>query len=158
MLASGVQFIELRKGGGKVPELGEAVLAHVKGYLAERDDPVFIDTFADGAPLFFSLGTRPAGITEGLEQALATAAAGSVRIVQVPAYLGYPEGLSRAAAKPPFRLPIPTKTALRYEVELLRCVEVAGTAAQRVCCPDPLFPCQPPSDAVEMARKTLSDE
>ena len=29
------------------------------GYLMERDDPVFVDTYSDGRPLVFSLGTEP---------------------------------------------------------------------------------------------------
>ncbi|CAE7605589.1 FKBP17-2, partial [Symbiodinium natans] len=120
-LASGVQYVDLRVGGGEVPELGDVVLAHVKGYLMEKDDPVFVDTYSDGRPLVFSLGTEPQGLTEGLSEALATMKLGSVRVVQVPSYLGYPDGLARAGVKPPLRLPIPRKEGLRYEVELLRC-------------------------------------
>eukprot|EP00435_Cladocopium_sp_Y103_P026178 s530_g6.t1 len=121
-LASGVQYVDLRTGGGEVPQMGDMVLAHVKGYLMEKDDPVFINTYDDGAPLIFYLGTMPQGVTQGLEEALATMKLGSIRAVQVPSYMGYPNGLARAGVKFPLRLPIPLKEGLRYEVELLRCV------------------------------------
>ncbi|CAE7201516.1 FKBP17-2 [Symbiodinium sp. CCMP2592] len=145
-LASGVQYIDLRVGRGEVPELGDVVLAHVKGYLMERDDPVFVDTYSDGRPLVFSLGTEPEGLTEGLSEALATMKLGSIRAVQVPSYLGYPEGLARANVKAPLRLPIPRKEGLRYEVELLRCVQAPAAngakESQRLCCSDAEYPCK----------------
>ncbi|CAK9068953.1 unnamed protein product [Durusdinium trenchii] len=100
-LASGVQYVDRRVGRGEVPQMGDVVLAHVKGYLMEKDDPIFIDTYSDGAPLVFSLGTMTQGITEGLEEALATMTLGSVRLVQVPSYMGYPNGLARVGVKPP---------------------------------------------------------
>ncbi|CAE7376389.1 FKBP17-2 [Symbiodinium pilosum] len=145
-LASGVQFLDLRVGGGEVPELGDVVLAHVKGYLMEKDDPVFLDTRADGAPLVFPLGTETEGVTEGLSEALATMKLGSIRAVQVPSYLGYPNGLARAGVKPPLRLPIPQREGLRYEIELLRCVQApkenGATSSQRLCCSDAEYPCK----------------
>ncbi|CAK9069014.1 unnamed protein product [Durusdinium trenchii] len=146
-LASGVQYVDRRVGRGEVPQMGDVVLAHVKGYLMEKDDPVFIDTYSDGAPLVFSLGTMTQGITEGLEEALATMTLGSVRLVQVPSYMGYPNGLARVGVKPPLRRPIP-REGLRYEVELLRCVpapkENGGDPSQRLCCSDPEYPCKVP--------------
>ncbi|CAL1141030.1 unnamed protein product [Cladocopium goreaui] len=100
-LASGVQYVDLRTGGGEVPQMGDMVLAHVKGYLMEKDDPVFINTYDDGAPLIFYLGTMPQGVTQRLEEALATMKLGSIRTVQVPSYMGYPNGLARAGVKFP---------------------------------------------------------
>ncbi|CAE8663929.1 unnamed protein product, partial [Polarella glacialis] len=143
-LASGVQFLDTRVGGGSVPEVGDFVLAHVKGYLAVDGDPVFLDTRADAAPIAFSLGSRPEGVTEGLEQAIATMRAGSIRVVQVPAYLGYNQGVAPVAVKRPLLRPLPTRTPLRYEVELLRCVSPPKEAesSKRLCCSDPAFPCQ----------------
>jgi len=137
-LASGIELFDQRVGGGQVPERGAEVLAHVRGFLNEKGDPVFIDTFADNAPILFNLGVRPPGISEGLEQAIASMRTGGRCAVQVPAYLGYPEGVAPAEVKPPLKRAIPTRTMLRYVVELLRCTE------EGICCPDPLYPCKVP--------------
>eukprot|EP00434_Breviolum_minutum_P011536 symbB.v1.2.010171.t1/scaffold651.1/size176249/1 len=138
--------------------MGDVVLAHVKGYLMEKDDPVFINTYDDGAPLVFSLGTMPQGVTEGLEEALANMKLGSLRAVQVPSYLGYPNGLARAGVKAPLRLPIPLREGLRYEVELLRCVQApvenGADKSQRLCCSDTQYPCKIPA---KMRLDVISD-
>ncbi|CAJ1403629.1 unnamed protein product [Effrenium voratum] len=126
-LASGVQYLDLRVGRGEVPQMGDTVLLHVKGYLMEKGDPIFMNTYDDGAPLVFSLGTMP----------------------EVPSYLGYANGLARAGVKPPLRLPIPFKEGLRYELELLRCVPApqnGGDKSGRLCCSDPQYPCKIPSN------------
>ncbi|CAJ1331520.1 unnamed protein product, partial [Effrenium voratum] len=88
-LASGVQYLDLRVGRGEVPQMGDTVLLHVKGYLMEKGDPIFMNTYDDGAPLVFSLGTMPEGVTEGLEEALATMKLGSLRAVQAPGNASY---------------------------------------------------------------------
>eukprot|EP00930_Biecheleria_cincta_P075393 TRINITY_DN62568_c0_g1_i1.p1 TRINITY_DN62568_c0_g1~~TRINITY_DN62568_c0_g1_i1.p1 ORF type:complete len:256 (-),score=36.14 TRINITY_DN62568_c0_g1_i1:42-779(-) len=144
-LASGVQYLDIRIGRGNIPELGELVLAHVKGYLMDKNDTVFLDTYKEGGPLMFTLGTQIPGVTDGLEEALATMPTGTIRAVQVPSYLGYPEGLARAAVRPPILQPMPVGMGLRYEVELLRCVDLPKEAevasSQRICCADPAYPC-----------------
>ncbi|CAK9068950.1 unnamed protein product [Durusdinium trenchii] len=144
-LASGVQYVDRRVGRGEVPQMGDVVLAHVKGYLMEKDDPA--EDVAQCVGSDSQLRGWLQGITEGLEEALATMTLGSVRLVQVPSYMGYPNGLARVGVKPPLRRPIP-REGLRYEVELLRCVpapkENGGDPSQRLCCSDPEYPCKVP--------------
>ena len=72
---------------------------------------------------------------------------GGIRMVVVPAALAYGStGVSRFDAfQMGLRKPVPRDEILRYEVELLRCLEVEipngdGRTGQ-ACCPEQLFPC-----------------
>eukprot|EP00929_Paragymnodinium_shiwhaense_P032151 TRINITY_DN1787_c0_g1_i1.p1 TRINITY_DN1787_c0_g1~~TRINITY_DN1787_c0_g1_i1.p1 ORF type:complete len:296 (-),score=43.04 TRINITY_DN1787_c0_g1_i1:111-998(-) len=159
-LASGVKFVELQEGRGDVPQMGDSVVVHVKGYLREPGDPLFMDTYKDGGPrgkpISFSLGVQPEGITDGLQEGIASMRYGGQRIVEVPYEMGYPQGVARAYAKPPLRGPIPLRTDLLYEVELLRCNDwgIDGRT-MTICCSDKAYPCNPPMQLRAADNSTL---
>ena len=114
----------------------------------QREAP-FIDTFRSGRPIIFSfgsVGTAPGKITPGLEEAIGDSRTGSRLRVAVPPSRGYPEGLSRydayQAGLPAFSA-VPPAATLRYEIEILRCVEASGSAG--LCCSEEKFPCKLPT-------------
>lgn len=96
----------------------------------------FENTYARGAALSFTMGVRPPGVCEGLEEAISTMRMGGTRLVAVPWTLGFGERGLRA----PLAM-IPPNAALRYEVQVLRCVPSGRSGEERLCCSDVNFPC-----------------
>lgn len=133
--SSGLQYTDLRVGKGEVPKTGDVIVAHVKGMLP--DGMVFDDTRTSGAPLVLTAGVRPRGVTEGLEEGILSMRAGSVRLMAMPPSLGFgPRGGFGTLAI------IPAGSPIRYEVELLRCVD--GKLGLS-CCSEPDYPCRTPT-------------
>ena len=93
------------------------------------------NTYTRKTALTFQLGIRPPGVCEGLEEGIRTMRAGGKRLIAVPSSLGFGEAGIRAPLGK-----VPPNSALRYEVELLRCVTDASPA---VCCSDAAYPCDP---------------
>ena len=114
-------------------------MANVVGYTP--DGRVFEDTYTRKTALTFQLGIRPPGVCEGLEEGIRTMRAGGKRLIAVPGSLGFGEAGIRAPLGK-----VPPNSALRYEVELLRCVTDASPA---VCCSDAAYPCDPARAAEE---------
>ena len=100
----------------------------------------------------FTLGVRPPGVCEGLEEAIETMRAGGRRLAVVPAALGFPGGVRAPLGR------VPAGSALRYEIQLLRCLtgdastEQGFAEGEKICCSDENYPCDP----VEAARGSVS--
>lgn len=167
-------------GGGDKP----TILMHVQALL--RDGTILIDTRQGGRPILYQLGSAtledaPGIVTPGLDDAIVSRgtllAAGSnsneslvepmrqggIRLVVVPADLAYgSDGLSRyhvwKRGGKMLKRPVPRDEVLRYEIEILRCLEVPLEVQQpqneqegdpniqtvKACCPEELYPCQGP--------------
>ena len=90
-------------------------------------------------------GPSLAAVTVGLEEALETTRLGGRRLVVVPPEMAYAErGVGRYDARRiGLRRLVPRGELLRYEVELLRCVEVPSGIGE-ACCSDEAYPCPSP--------------
>ena len=120
-LATGVSYADVSLGRGDPVRTADLVVAHLVG--ATPDGREFENTYARGAALAFTLGVRPPGVPEGLEEAIAGMRAGGRRLVAVPPRMGFGD---RAVRAPLAR--VPPNASLLYEVELLRCVPVEAAA------------------------------
>ena len=152
---SGVQYRDDRIGQGGALSKGDLVVLHLQG--VRRDGSIFLDTRRQGRPLLHKIGTsesfafsgkkssqRPA-VTLGVEDAMRGMKLGGIRRIVVPSALGYGyDGVSRYdAMKMGLLVPIPRDELLRYELELLRCVDLpAGDngLTRQACCTEPNYP------------------
>jgi FKBP-type peptidyl-prolyl cis-trans isomerase len=157
---TGVQYRDDRIGQGPVVMGKDAVVMHLQGLT--RDGSVIIDTRKNGRPILHQLGSvvnfdifggdssqRPV-VTLGIEDGIRGMRYGGVRRMVVPSPLGYGNaGVSRYdAMRMGLLKPVPRDELLRYEVELLRCIDVVpvddaanGLTAQ-ACCTEPSYPCK----------------
>jgi len=160
---TGVQYRDDRIGNGPVVSKDDVLVLHIQGLT--RDGSVFLDTRGQGKPLLHKLGSvpdfeffggktgeRPA-ITMGVEDGLRGMRLGGVRRLVVPSPLAYGHaGVSRYdAMKMGLLKPIPRDEMLRYEVELLRCVDLPGSdngLVSQACCTELNYPCKTDSDEV----------
>ena len=164
-LPNGCTYAKVSDGSGPVPKRGDVVAVRLRGLL--ESGAVFLDSFNEGGPILFELGSivsapRVDGrVTPGVDAAVAQMRAGEVGRLIVPYDAGYGPGLSlygtrKAGLKTRW---VPSGETLRYEIELLRCRDVGGKFSgdgARVCCSDKKYPCPGPDtdggDA-EMTRK-----
>ena len=65
---SGLSYADVRVGGGDPVRVGDLVVAHLIGTTADGKE--FENTYARGTALTFTLGVRPPGVCEGLEEAI----------------------------------------------------------------------------------------
>ena len=157
---TGVQYRDDRVGQGAAVSKGDVLVLHLKG--VRRDGSIFLDTRKDGKPLLHKFGSaqdfdfsggkssqRPA-VTLGVEDAMRGMKLGGIRRIVVPSALAYGNaGVSRYdAMKMGLILPVPRNELLRYELELLRCVDLPASGnglSSQACCTEPNYPC--PTDA-----------
>ncbi|CAB9498315.1 FKBP-type peptidyl-prolyl cis-trans isomerase FkpA [Seminavis robusta] len=167
---TGVQFRDDRIGQGDVVGGKDVVVLHLQGL--RRDGSVIVDTREQGQPILHQLGSvvnfdvfggdsskRPI-ITLGVEDGIRGMRYGGIRRIVIPSPLGYGHaGVSRYdAMKMGLLKPVPRDELLRFEVEILRCVDVPfgdaesnpnGLVAQ-ACCTEPSYPCK--TDRTDDAR------
>jgi len=159
-LLTGVQYRDVRVGKGDAVRKGDTAVMHVRSLL--RDDSVLFDTREDGGPLMLEVGSindnlfpddkfTSSRISPGVEDAILSKrvgkpmVGGGIRLVVVPSALAYGNaGLSRFDAfRMKLRQAVPRDEIVRYEVEILRCLEVDIPYAQnntgQVCCTEPSF-------------------
>lgn len=119
VLASGVRYIDLVRGGGQRGTAGMLMLLNLRlmanGELVQDSKK----------PLVFISGRRPytGGLTAGAVEALSTMNAGGKRRIYVPASQGF--GAEGGVLRPTEHVPdkngvIPPDAELEYEIELLR--------------------------------------
>jgi hypothetical protein len=167
------------------------VVMHVQALL--RDGTILMDTRQDnGRPILYELGSaldtvmaRPGIVPPGLDDAIVSRGTlvgsngervepmrqGGIRLVVVPADLAYgTDGLSRYQAwklggqQSLLKKPVPRDEILRYEIEILRCLEVLPIEVKssrneqeeeeevpgisqttvQACCSEEVYPCQGP--------------
>lgn len=161
------------------------VLMHVQALL--RDGTILMDTRNDGRPILYELGEAlntmgaPRVVTQGMDDAIVSRGTlagtggervepmrqGGIRLVVVPAELAYGNGgVSRYQAWKIgdnfLKKPVPRDEVLRYEIEILRCIDVSVqlqarngkreepiTRNAQACCPEELYPCQGPNTEVQ---------
>jgi len=103
---SGLQYILLEEGDGRLPESGEIVRVHYTGRLT--DGEVFDSSVERGAPFTFPLGQGR--VIRGWDEGIALLREGSSARLIIPSELGYGEGGSGS---------IPPNATLVFDVELL---------------------------------------
>lgn len=154
---TGVKYRDDRIGQGDALSRGDVVVLHLQGI--RRDGSIFLNTRDQGRPILHKVGSaqafdfsgnkssQRAVVTMGVEDALRGMKLGGVRRIVVPSALAYGHaGVSRYdAMKMGLILPIPRDEFLRYELELLRCVDLPTAnngLSREVCCTEPNYPCQ----------------
>lgn len=160
---TGVQYRDDRVGQGAAVSKGDVLVLHLQG--VRRDDSIFLDTREEGKPLLHKFGSaqdfdfsggkssqRPP-VTLGVEDAMRGMRLGGIRRIVVPSALAYGNaGVSRYdAMKMGLILPIARDELLRYELELLRCVNLPASdngLSSQACCTEPNYPC--PTDAPDV--------
>ena len=105
-MENGVEVRVLRPGDGDAAKKGDKITIHFVGTLL--DGGVFDSSRVRGEPMKFWVGEGQ--VVEGLDQALLGVREGELRVITVPAKLGY--GME---ARPK----IPANSTLVFEVELL---------------------------------------
>ena len=145
-LPSGVRYRAVSEGRGAVPAKGDVVAVRLRGLLP--NDRVFLDA---RAPILFRVGsvvsrtTIDGPVTPAVDIAVARMRAGERGHIVAPPDSAYPRGLSIAQTRAAglSGLWIPSDETLRYEIELLRCLEVdVGEARGRACCSEADYPCR----------------
>ncbi len=164
-LPNGCTYAKVSDGSGPVPKRGDVVAVRLRGLL--ESGAVFLDSFNEGGPILYELGSIVAAprvdgrVTPGVDAAVAQMRAGEVGRLIVPYDAGYGPGLSlygtrKAGLKTRW---VPSGETLRYEIELLRCRDVGGKFSgdgARVCCSEKKFPCPGPDTDGGDAEMTRS--
>lgn len=104
---SGLQFLDLKPGSGKIPSRGQTVVVHYTGWL--KDGTKFDSSLDRGRPFKFILGKGQ--VIKGWDEGLSTMQVGGKRKLFIPPHLGY--GVRGAGGT------IPPNADLVFEVELL---------------------------------------
>ena len=153
-LPNGCTYAKVTDGSGPVPKTGDVVAVRLRGLL--ESGAVFLDSFNEGGPILFELGSVVAAprvdgrVTPGVDAAVAQMRAGEVGRLIVPYDAGYGPGLSfvwNAESRAQDALGPVRRDAPLREIELLRCRDVGGKFSgdgARVCCSDKRFPCPGP--------------
>lgn len=162
-LVTGVQYRDVRVGKGEAVQKGDTVVMHIRSLL--RDGSVLFDTREDSGPIMLQVGSindnqfsndkfTRSRITPGVEDAILSKGfgkpmtGGGIRLAVVPSALAYGNaGISRFDAfRANLRKGVPRDEMIRYEVEILRCIELdqsfANNTTGQVCCTEPGFPCK----------------
>jgi peptidylprolyl isomerase len=104
--ATGLQYIEVKEGGGEAAQAGKTVSVHYTGWLVNGTE--FDNSLDRGRPIEFVLGTGR--VIRGWEEGVAGMKVGGIRKLIIPPDLGYG---SRAMG------PIPAGSTLIFEVQLV---------------------------------------
>eukprot|EP00890_Picochlorum_soloecismus_P000331 jgi/Picsp_1/1299/NSC_04780-R1_fk506 binding protein len=126
---TGIRYIDIKQGGGAIPQKGDLIILAFKGYYNSIDGAgnkiLFVDTYDTGKPIVFIYMSRPftAGICEGVEKALESMRAGGKRHLVIPPEYGF--GDAGTSMKPTLHVPekqgtVPPGAVLEYDIELLR--------------------------------------
>jgi FKBP-type peptidyl-prolyl cis-trans isomerase len=108
--ASGLYYIEQKKGTGQTPRVGQTVKVHYKGTLL--DGTKFDSSYDRGQPFEFTLGMGQ--VIKGWDEGIALLQEGGKAILILPQHLAY--GERQAGTIPPF-------SPLVFEVELIEIVK-----------------------------------
>jgi len=104
--ASGLMYVQLKKGSGPSPEPGAKVTVHYTGKF--KDGKVFDSSYDRGKPIAFIAGKGQ--VIKGWDEALLAMKKGEKRILLIPYRLAYGANGYRA---------IPPKADLIFDVELI---------------------------------------
>jgi len=126
---TGIRYIDIKQGGGAMPQKGDLIILAFKGYYSSIDDAgnkvLFVDTYDTGKPIVSVFKSRPftGGICEGIERALESMRAGGKRHLVIPPEYGF--GDAGTSMKPTLHVPekqgtVPPGATLQYDIELLR--------------------------------------
>ncbi|MCE1202067.1 MAG: FKBP-type peptidyl-prolyl cis-trans isomerase [Bacteroidia bacterium] len=108
--ASGLYYVEQKKGTGQTPRQGQAIKVHYKGTLL--DGTKFDSSYDRGQPFEFTLGMGQ--VIKGWDEGIALMQEGGKAILILPQHLAY--GERQAGSIPPF-------SPLVFEVELIEIVK-----------------------------------
>jgi FKBP-type peptidyl-prolyl cis-trans isomerase len=104
---SGLQIVDFVVGEGELPVLGDYVVVHYSGFLA--DGTLFDTTYLRGRPVEFELDAER--LIHGWLEGLLSMRAGGARKLIIPPFLGYGEK--------GFGERVPPNATLIYDIELL---------------------------------------
>jgi len=106
--ASGLKYIDIKKGEGETPKQGQTVVVH---YVGTLDDGTQFDSSYDRKePFEFTIGAGE--VIKGWDLGIATMSVGGERDLIIPASLGYgSEGAGGA---------IPPNSTLHFNVKLIK--------------------------------------
>lgn len=104
---SGLEYIDVKEGSGKIPESGQTVIVHYTGTLT--DGTKFDSSRDRKEPFKFKLGQGQ--VIKGWDEGLSTMKIGGIRKLTVPPELGY-------GANSPGGV-IPPNATLLFDVELI---------------------------------------
>ncbi len=107
MTPSGLQYVDLVEGDGRVAHVGENAIVHYTGWL--EDGTKFDSSVDRNEPFFFRLGAGR--VIKGWDKGVVGMKIGSKRKLIIPPHLGYGR---RGAGRV-----IPPNAPLTFEVELL---------------------------------------
>lgn len=105
---SGLRYVDIEQGNGKIPQPGDTVVVHYTGSLS--DGTKFDSSRDRDRPFSFTLGEGQ--VIQGWEEGIATMQVGGRRQLIIPPELGY--GQKGAGGV------IPPNATLIFDVELLR--------------------------------------
>ena len=149
-LPNGCRYSTVSAGTGETPAKGSLVAVRLRGLL--MDGSVFLDT-AKSVPILFRVGSvvgslRPDGpVTPAIDVAVSRMRGGEIGRLVSPSEAGYGRGMSMADTRRAGlqTLFVPSGETLRYEIELLRCLDVTVGEAPPgavACCPEAEYPCE----------------
>ena len=135
-LPSGLSYADVELGRGE-PLMADLVVAHVVGTLPDGTE--FENTYRRGTALTFTLGVRPPGVCEGLEEGIANMRAGGRRLIAVPPSLGFGKHSSAVGTRAGG-----SGAAVRGAAARMPTGGGGGTPeGERICCTDEKYPCDP---------------
>ncbi len=108
-LVDGIYFLPLKKGRGKIVEIGNTVVVHYKGSFL--DSTIFDSTYEKKEPFEFKFGDDDQ-VIPGLELAICQMRKGEKAKLIIPSQLAFGESGSSTGIVPPF-------TTVEYELELI---------------------------------------
>ncbi|MFC2136640.1 FKBP-type peptidyl-prolyl cis-trans isomerase [Bacteroidota bacterium] len=107
---TGLYYIPVKKGRGKVVEIGDTVVVHYEGKFLNGK---FFDSTKKRNEAFEFVFGQKWQVIEGLEEAIGMMKQGEKALVIIPSNIGFGQGGSSTGIIPPF-------TSIIFEVELLQ--------------------------------------
>eukprot|EP00276_Gloeochaete_wittrockiana_P000938 CAMPEP_0184671780 /NCGR_PEP_ID=MMETSP0308-20130426/85704_1 /TAXON_ID=38269 /ORGANISM="Gloeochaete witrockiana, Strain SAG 46.84" /LENGTH=228 /DNA_ID=CAMNT_0027118971 /DNA_START=40 /DNA_END=726 /DNA_ORIENTATION=+ len=110
---SGLKIYDVKVGKGPIPEVGQTIVLHYKGYLP-KGQTVLNTREGEGRPAQYRFGVG--GVLKGIDEGVSTMRVGGSRRIIVPPELGFG---SKSVKASPGKPAIPPNTTLVFDIDLL---------------------------------------